>query len=84
VPEDYANWRTGWLEADGMPLGFVIARLNRYTDDKIVLADDKLASVALSGRFRLDNTAGTLKQIAAVLDVTVTERDHHIVLTPKP
>jgi transmembrane sensor len=84
APEAYPNWRTGWLEADAMPLGFVVARLNRYTDNKIVLADDKLAAVTLSGRFRLDNPAGTLKQIAALLDVRVTAQDHRILLTPKP
>jgi len=65
-PEAYPNWRTGWLEADGMPLGYVIARLNRYTDTKIVIADPTLVDVGLSGRFRLDNTAGTLQQISAI------------------
>ncbi len=83
APDGYPNWRTGWLEADRMPLPYVIARLNRYTDDKIALADEKLAGADLSGRFRLDNTADTLKQIAALLDINVTQHDHRILLTPK-
>jgi transmembrane sensor len=81
-PEAYPNWRTGWLDADRMPLAYVIARLNRYTDDKITL-DDKLAAVELSGRFRLDNTAVSLRMIAAVFDIDVTRQGHRIFLTPK-
>lgn len=82
-PDQYENWRNGWLEADRMPLSYVIARLNRYTDDKIVLSDAKLGDIALTGRFRLDNTDGTLKQIASLLDVEVTKREHRVLLTPK-
>lgn len=81
-PDAYSNWRTGWLEADRMPLAYVVARLNRYAEDKIVL-DDKLATVELNGRFRLDNTAASLKMIAAVFDVDVKHQGHRILLTPK-
>lgn len=79
-PDHYPNWRTGWLEADGMPLSHVVDRLNRYTADKIVLQDKALSDVALTGRFRLNNTDGTLSQIAALLDVDVKRQDHHIFL----
>lgn len=79
-PEAYPNWRTGWLEADRMPLAYVIARLNRYTNDKIEIADRSLVDVELSGRFRLDNTDGTLQQISALLDVEADKRDHVVLL----
>lgn len=82
-PDHYDNWRTGWLEADRMPLSYVVARIGRYTDDKIDVADPALASVALSGRFRLDSPDGTLKQIAALLDADIARHDHHIVLSRK-
>ena len=82
APDAYSNWRSGWLEADRMPLSYVVTRLNRYTDDKIVL-DNKLAGVELNGRFRLDNTAASLKMIAAVFDVDVQQQGHRILLTPK-
>jgi transmembrane sensor len=79
-PDAYPNWRTGWLEADRMPLAYVIARLNRYTNDKIQIADRSLVDVEINGRFRLDNTASTLKQISAAADVEVDKRDHDILL----
>jgi transmembrane sensor len=79
-PDAYPNWRTGWLEADRMPLAYVIARLNRYTNDKIQIADRSLVDVEINGRFRLDNTASTLKQISVAADVEVDKRDHDILL----
>jgi transmembrane sensor len=79
-PEAYPNWRTGWLEADRMPLAYIVARLNRYTNDKIEIADRSLADVELSGRFRLDNADGTLQQISALLDVEAEKRDHMVLL----
>lgn len=80
LPDHYPNWRTGWLEADGMPLSHVVERLNRYTVDKIVLQDKALSDVALTGRFRLDNTDRTLSQLAALLNVEVKRQDHRILL----
>ena len=80
APEAYPNWRDGWLEADRMPLAYVIARLNRYSDDKIEIADHSLVNVELSGRFRLDNTDGTLQQISALLDVDAVKLDHAVLL----
>jgi len=76
LPETFSNWRAGWVEADGMPLAYVVTQLNRYTDNKIVLADDALAASPMYGRFRLDNAAGSLQQIAALLNAEVEQRDH--------
>jgi transmembrane sensor len=78
--DHYPDWRTGWLEADRMPLSYVIARLNRYTSRKIALQNASLSDVALTGRFRLDNTDVTLMQIAAVLDVDIVRQNGKIVL----
>jgi len=79
-PDAYPNWRTGWLEADSMPLAYVIARLNRYTNDKIQIADRSLVDVEINGRFRLDNTESTLKQISVAADIEVDKRDHDVLL----
>ncbi|GAA0543989.1 FecR family protein [Rhizomicrobium palustre] len=83
-PAQYETWQKGWLEADRMPLSYVITRLNRYTEDKIVLSDARLGEIGLNGRFRLDRTDDTLKQIAAILDVEVVKHGHSVVLMPKP
>jgi len=82
-PDTYQNWQTDWLEADNMPLSYVVAKLNRYTDDKITIKDKRLMSVALNGRFRLSNTRDTLSMISALLDVNVVRQKNEIVLVPR-
>lgn len=80
VPEQYSNWRDGWLVADRMPLPYVIERLNRYTDKKIALADRRLVSEDVSGRFRLDRTQATVAQLSALLNLSVEENRNEILL----
>ena len=81
-PDNYQTWRTDWLEADDMPLAYVVAKLNRYTTDKIAIKDNGIAEVQINGRFRLSNTDATLSMIAALLHVDVDKRGHEIVLIP--
>jgi transmembrane sensor len=79
-PATYQNWRTDWLEADKMPLSYVVAKLNRYTDRPIVIGDDALANAVLTGRFHLSNTDATLKLIAVTLNLAPVPRGDRIYL----
>jgi transmembrane sensor len=80
-PVTYQNWRTDWLEADKMPLSYVVAKLNRYSSTPIVIEDTALKRAVLSGRFQLSNTDATLRLIAAALDIHQQNRDHRVYLT---
>jgi transmembrane sensor len=82
-PATYQNWRTDWLEADKMPLSYVVAKLNHYSSTPIVIADAALNGAALSGRFQLSNTDATLRLIAAALDIRQQNRDHRVYLTTR-
>jgi transmembrane sensor len=66
-PNTYRNWRTDWLQAENMPLKYAIARLNRYSADKISVDDPKKADVALTGRFDLRKTDATVQMISSLL-----------------
>lgn len=79
-PDNDPDWRTGWLNADRMPLPYIVARLNRYTANKIEIADRSLVDVSLSGRFRLATTNDTLKQISAALNIEAELHNHEILL----
>lgn len=79
----YQSWRTDWLEADKMPLSEVVAKLNRYAPQPIVIGDAALADRPLSGRFRLSSTGATLRLIGAALNVAEVRRDGRIVLTQR-
>ncbi|HEX6860708.1 MAG TPA: FecR domain-containing protein [Caulobacteraceae bacterium] len=45
-------WLTGWLKFENQPLGEVVAELARYSDARIVLEDEQLAAMPVSGRFK--------------------------------
>ncbi|MDN5289679.1 MAG: hypothetical protein JWR38_5958 [Mucilaginibacter sp.] len=79
-PATYQNWRTDWLEADKMPLSYVVAKLNRYTSQPIVIADAALEGTQLTGRFHLSDTDATLRVIGATLNIAPVRRDGHIYL----
>jgi transmembrane sensor len=56
-------WLSGWLKFENEPLGQVVAELARYSDTKIVLADQQLASMPVSGRFKADDLDAFLKAV---------------------
>jgi len=81
-PATYQTWRSDWLEADKMPLSYVVAKLNRYSATPIVIGDAVAPDAVLTGRFHLSNTDATLKLIGATLDIAAVRKDGRITLTP--
>jgi transmembrane sensor len=75
-PDHYQGWQDRWLEGDSIRLGDAIARLNRYSDTPIRLADPALADERVNGRFRLDRPGESLSLIGELLDLSVqSEKD---------
>jgi transmembrane sensor len=67
-------WHEGYLVFSGEPLSEVVAQVNRYSPVTLHIADPKLASVGVGGRFRIGD-------LDAILDVLHTEfgvRSHRI------
>jgi transmembrane sensor len=83
APETYQTWRTDWLDADNTPLKYVVARLNRYTGDKIVLKGDAISDIGVTGRFQLSRTADALSMISALLDVDAVRAGERVYLSPR-
>lgn len=83
APDAYPSWRSDWLEAQDMPLKYVVARLNRYTDDKIVAEGDAVANLRVTGRFQLSRTRDALSMISALLDVDAVQNGAHVYLSPR-
>lgn len=70
-PQDVATWRKGNLIFDRMPLGEVVADLNQYRRNRIILADDALSARIVSGVFRVDEPDDALRVIAQELGLKV-------------
>jgi transmembrane sensor len=81
--DSYQTWRSDWLDADGLPLKYVIARLNRYTAQSVALHDPALGELKVTGRFKLDRPAQSLTMIAALLDMQTHAEGPRVYLTPR-
>jgi transmembrane sensor len=58
------DWRSGWLETDGLSLDRLVERLNRDSKRPIVITDPALARQRVAGRFRLDEPETLIQNLA--------------------
>ena len=80
----YDAWRGDWLEADNMPLKYVVARLNRYSPRALTLRDSTMGELRVTGRFKLDRPTEALAMITALLDLKVENAGARIYLASPP
>lgn len=83
VPDLTQSWRSDWLQADNMPLKYVVDRLNRYSKEKIFLKSGALSDVSLTGRFDLSQTDRTLAMMSTLLNLNVDRSGRQIHLSRK-
>jgi transmembrane sensor len=67
----YEAWRGDWLEADNMPLKYVVTRLNRYSPQALIFRDAGLGELRVTGRFKLNKPAEALAMISSLLELRV-------------
>ena len=78
--ESVRAWREGKMDFDNQRLIDALAEHNRYTNKKIVLGDDHLKDLRISGTLRIGDTSGFLFLLKESLGLTVVERDEVFVL----
>lgn len=68
---DALAWREGLLVFDRVPLSQAVAELNRYRREPLLLGDEALGRLLVSGVFRLDDLDAAVQTIAGALRVEV-------------
>jgi len=76
-------WRRGELVAYGMTLPELASELERYSDTRLRFGDADVASLSVSGVFRLDDPQATIAAVALSLDLDIKPVDDHTVLLLK-
>ena len=85
VDHGTAQWTSGLIEVRGMPLAGVIAEANRYSRDKIVLAEPALGHLRVSGALRPGDAEALAARLAATFGLAVSRRaDGAVLLARKP
>lgn len=67
-------WLSGKLVFDDAPLPSAIAEFNRYTTDKIVIGDDSLRSIHVTGVFRVDDNRSFVDALKISYGLSAIER----------
>lgn len=68
------SWRRGVLSFHDEPLSAVVAELNRYTDDRLVVRDRALAGLHITGVFRTGDVARFGRTIVEVYPLRLVRR----------
>lgn len=68
-------WRDGRIVFRDEALGSAVENMNRYGDTQIVLADDRIAGLRISGAFHAGDAAAFAEALEASLPVRVKSRD---------
>jgi transmembrane sensor len=76
------DWRQGWLDVDNMRLGELVDSLNRRGGPLIAPPPKSLASIAVAGRFRVDNPQQLLNAMGAAYDFQVVRKGSELHLVP--
>lgn len=75
------DWRSGWLETDGVSMARLVERLNRASPTPITIADPALGRQRVAGRFRLDEPQALVRNLALVHGFAVRETPSGLVLS---
>ena len=71
ISGDVASWPRGMLEFDSTSLGDAAAEANRYSREKILIADRQLARLEVTGVFRAGDTAGLVRALGAAFRLRI-------------
>jgi transmembrane sensor len=77
------SWREGEIIFDDDTLANAVAEINRYSPKKIVLADERLASLRMSGVFIAGHSDSFVETVTGNFPIKVTsDADGRLLLTP--
>lgn len=76
-------WQRGRLVFDNRPLGQVVDEMQRYRSGLILIADERLRSLPITGVFETGDAEALVDAVAAVLPVQVTRLPWLAIIRPR-
>jgi transmembrane sensor len=84
-PATVSQWRSGQIVFDDDSLGDAVEEVNRYSSTQVVLADDSLMGLRVSGVFKVGHSQSFVETVTAHYPIEVAERsEQRILLARKP
>ncbi len=82
-PSRMLFWQNDILYFRGEQLKDIVYRVDRYTEEKIILADAELGALLFSGSINRHNIDGWLNTLPLAFPVAVDRRSDRIIIAPK-
>lgn len=80
--ERYTSWKDGLIQFEGTPLNEAVLEMNRYLDDPIVIGDDRIGSIPVSGSFPTGSSVAFLEAVQHAFPVKISpDASGRIILT---
>ena len=76
TPGEIEAWRTGYLLFDEDRLVDAVAEVNRYSKDRLVIRDPKIADLRITGRFRTGDPARFGRILSEIHPVRLVRRSN--------
>jgi transmembrane sensor len=77
-------WQRGQMVFDDEPLALAIERVNRYSSERLILADPQAAALRISGVFHTDNVRGFVDALTSYLPLRAERQRDTIFLRSQP
>lgn len=78
---DAGDWRSGWLQTEGITLGGLAERLS-LRHDVAMNIDPSLTDKRIAGRFRLNDPEALLRSLSTIHGFAVTRSDAGLLISP--
>ena len=75
------SWRQGYVIFDKMPLAEAAMEFNRYNRTELVIADDAIGAIEISGRFTSENVDAFARLLSDGFDLTVQRERNKIIIS---
>lgn len=79
-PAGALGWMEGRLRFRDTPLSEVVFQANRYSDQKLLIADQSVSSIKLSGNFMAGDSASIASAVELILPVKVVRKGEDLLL----
>ena len=73
-------WLEGRIRFDNRPLGNVLEELRRYHRGIIIVADNRIKDIRVSGNYQLDSPALIVASLAEAVGATLTRLSDHVLI----
>lgn len=78
--QDVIAWQAGRIDFFADPLESVVSEFNRYSRKRIIIADDVLNNIPVSGSFRINEAPAFIDALEAGFDIVVLREENQFVL----